>query len=134
MRVTKTVKEYIEKEVEKRLLPKYEEEKNEAQRRRDAKDEIIEKAIKAAETAFLTAVEEGLKKEDYATFIDFSKKYSFSCNHYNFISLKEEFSNKDVFSWATRLRKEKEEISKEIIVELELGGTKETLIKLLEAI
>ncbi len=134
MRVTKTVKEYIEKEVEKRLLPKYEKEKNEAQRRRDAKDEIVEKAIKAAETAFLTTVEEGLKKEDYATFIDFSKNYRFSCNHSSFISLKEEFSNKDVFCWATRLRKEKEEISKEIIVELELGGTKETLIKLLEAI
>ena len=134
MRVTKTVKEYIEKEVEKRLLPKYEEERNEAQRRRNAKDEIVEKAIKAAETAFLTTIEEGLKKEDYATFIDFSKKYHFSCNHSSFISLKEEFSNEDVFRWATRLRKEKEEISKEIIVELELGGTKETLIKLLEAI
>lgn len=134
MRVTKTVKEYIEKEVEKRLLPKYEKERNEAQRRRDAKDEIVEKAIKAAETAFLTTVEEGLKKEDYATFIDFSKKSFFSCNHYNFISLKEESSNEEVFRWATRLKKEKEEISKEIIVELELGGTKETLIKLLEAI
>lgn len=134
MRVTKTVREYIEKEVEKRLLPKYEAEKNEAQRRRDAKDEIVEKAIKAAETAFLTTVEEGLKKEDYATFIDFFKKNSFSCNHYNFVFLKEEHSNEEVFRWATRLKKEKEEISKEIIVELELGGTKETLVKLLEAI
>ena len=51
MRVTKTIREYIEKEVKIRLDPKYEAERKEAERQTKAKNEFLEGCQAAAEAA-----------------------------------------------------------------------------------
>ena len=58
MRVTKTIREYIEKEVKARVEPKFEAEKVEAKRQEAALNDFLEGASKAAEAAWTSYFEE----------------------------------------------------------------------------
>lgn len=134
MRVTSTVKDYIRKEVKKRLMPRYEAEKSRADYEKEARDAIYERMEKYITQKLKEFKEEVLSEGDIADFIEMDIKADYQWMGYRTISIKDTNLISSCHQWEKRFNKEAEEKVNEIIVELELGGTKETLAKLLEEI
>ena len=135
MRVTKTIREYIEKEVRARIQPKYAAEETEAKRRLAARDAFFDKCAKAAEEAFNAAFEANF--HDVSDFMEDVRKadnspVSFYTNRAAQIPDQTQYNS--VYRWQNRMNAEVNKIVEEIVVELELGGTKAELMAMLEKI
>lgn len=135
MRVTKTIREYIEKEVRARIQPKYAAEEAEAKRRLAARDAFFEKCSKAAEEAFNAAFEANF--HDVSDFMEDVREadhspVSFYTNRA--ANIPDQLQRNSVYRWQIRMNEEVRKIAEEIVVELELGGTKAELMAMLEKI
>lgn len=135
MRVTKTIREYIEKEVRARILPKYAAEEAEAKRRLAARDAFFDKCAKAAEEAFNAAFEANF--HDVSDFMeDVREAVNPPVTFYNprVAQIPDKIQRNSVYQWQSRMNAEVNKITEEIVVELELGGTKAELMAMLEKI
>ena len=135
MRVTKTIREYIEKEVRARIQPKYAAEEAEVKRRFAARDAFFDKCAKAAEEAFNAAFEANF--HEVSDFMDDVRQAS--CSPVSFyynqaVQIPNQTQTNSVYQYQYRMSAEVNEITEEIVVELELGGTKAELMAMLEEI
>lgn len=137
MRVTKTIREYIEKEVKARVEPKYALEATEAKRQSDTLAKFHEGAAAAAKAAWTAYFEEHFS--EIADFAEDTRTTKYGSNlpgFYNSGSAKiaDYHETNSVHRWQERCRTESKRIVDEIVVELELGGTKAELMEMLEKI
>ena len=135
MRVTKVIKEYIVKEVEARIAPRYAAEKAEADRQEKILDGIWDKAYEKADKVFNDYLDAELPKYD---FVEDKRKeparlqawYSRS----SIFDIKDKMRDDNVVNWEQRMRGERNKISNDIIINLELGGTRAELEDMLRKI
>lgn len=135
MRVTNTIRDYIEKEVRARILPKYAAEEAEAKRRLAARDVFFNKCAKAAEEAFNAAFEANF--HDVSDFMeDVREADNCPVSFYDLCAaqIPDRVQRNSVYQWQNRMNAEVSKITEEIVVELELGGTKAELMAMLEKI
>ena len=135
MRVTKTIRDYIEKEVRARIQPKYAAEEAEAKRRFAARDASFDKCAKAAEEAFNAAFDANF--HDVSDFMeDVREAVNPPVTFYNprVAQIPDKMQRNSVYQWQSRMNAEINKIAEEIVVELELGGTKAELMAMLERI
>ena len=133
MRVTKTVREYIAKEVQARLAPKYEADKAEAERQRRELDNFKEACNKAAWEAYNKCFDELFS--DIADFAEDMRKDSWrSCIYGNPAGIRDMCAYEGVHGWQSRKNAEAKAIIDDIIITLELGGTKAELMEMLNNI
>lgn len=135
MRVTKTIRDYIEKEVRARIQPKYATEEAETKRRFAARDAFFDKCAKAAEEAFNATFEANF--HDVSDFMEDVREADNSpVNFYTNRAAKipDQLQRNSVYRWQIRMDEEANKIAEEIVVELELGGTKAELMAMLEKI
>lgn len=130
MRVTKIVKDYIEKCVREKVYKKYEAEEAEAKRQNDIlsnfEEELEELIRKTAKEKIDTFVEEN-------DFIEVSDS-SWSVNGGYKLSIKNIMYENSVHKWRRRADREVREKVTDIIVTLELGGTRADLDRMLSEI
>lgn len=134
MRVSKTVREYIEKKVVERVAPKYEAEAQEAKRQRDIVESIREMARVAANEAYKKVIMEEGAKHDFIAINEDAFKYLSVSTHYNLLDIPGSGELSSVHRWQTRKSNEIDEVISNIIVELELGGTRADLERMLAEI
>lgn len=135
MRVTKTIREYIEKEVRARIRPKYVAEEAEAKRRFAARDAFFDKCVKAAEEAFNAAFEANF--HDVSDFMEDVREADNSPVSFytsRAAQIPDRMERNSVYQWQNCMNAEVNKITQEIVVELELGGTKAELMAMLEKI
>lgn len=132
MRVTKKVQEYIERQVREKVYAKYEAERLEAERQSkiltDFWDEMTETVERQAETMisdFLEKYGDIVEKTSDREIVSY-------CSYV--LQLKDKCYINSVHKWRERANKEVREIVDDIIVTLELGGTKADLDKMLSEI
>lgn len=132
MRVTKNIREYIEKEVRARIENRYAEEKTEAKRQNDLLMGFLEGASAAAEAAYLAYC-----TEHFANISDFAElnvddEYS-RPHFYNSrtATIKDKQYISSIHSWSRRMDTEVKAIVADIVVTLELGGTRKELDEML---
>lgn len=135
MRVTKTIREFIEKEVSNRLDAKYAAEKEEANFQTKVEQEVWEVAMDAAQTAYDEYMAgvfarydflEDLHTDKERRCVELRKSIAFG--------LKDRVNRSSVFNWRRRKDDEVRSIVNDIIVELELGGDKTTLMAMLDKV
>lgn len=132
MRVTKVIREYIETEVEKRIQPKYATEEAEAKRQDNLLSQFHEGAADAAEKAYLAYCNEHFAEISDFCELNITDNYNlphFYCSRTATITDKCCITN--VHNWRSRMRTEAKEIVKNIVVALELGGSRAELDKML---
>lgn len=135
MRVTKTVRNYIEREVLARIQPKYAAEEAEAKRRFIARDAFFDKCIKAAEEAFNTTFDANFHEvSDFME--DVRQNNSSPVSYYSSKTalIFDQMQCNSVYQWRHRMDEEARKITEEIVVKLELGGTLADLMAMLEEI
>ena len=137
MRVTKTIREYIEKEVKTRIAPRYEEQKTEAKRQEQAVNDFIEGAAEAAKKAWMEYFEAHFP--EIADFCDDDRKDRYGNNIPSFynsrcVSIRNKHYSNSIHNWHSQMTAEANKIVNEIVVELELGGTKAELMEMLNKI
>lgn len=130
MRVTSIMKDYIREEVTKRIAPKYEEKKKLLETRHALKDEFFDKLQDGLNSALNNTINMFLQENPL--FVDKRGNNWESKIHvpYSLIDLPRD----DVTNWQKDMRTEVEAKVKEIVVTLELGGTKKDLDELLKNI
>lgn len=133
MRVTKTIREFIEREVNTRLAPKYAVEEAEAKRQNNALDAFHEGCANAAKEAY-----NAYFNEHFPEIADFADDEREDC-HMSFFNsrtavIRNKYYNTSVHSWMNRKRDEAKKTVDEIVVELELGGTKAELMEMLDKV
>ena len=135
MRVTKTIREFIEKEVSNRLDAKYTAEKEEANFQTKVEQEVWEVAMDAAQKAYDEYMADAFTQygflEDLHTdkerrCVDLRKSMAFG--------IKDRLNRSSVLNWRRRKDDEARSIVNDIIVELELGGDKATLMAMLDKV
>lgn len=130
MRVTKTVREYIEKKVAEKIYVKYEAEKLEAKRQ----NEEIHNFVEELEDVMNEYVEKHIKmfveEHPYAERGARDKLISF----YSPINIVDRHISSSIHNWQSRARAEIKEKVDDIIVTLELGGTKADLERMISEI
>lgn len=134
MRVTKTIREFIEKEVYKRLEPKYAAEKERAQYEQSVVQEVWDSARAIAQEAYNEYMADIFAKYD---FLEDLHKDGMDCVEVRkswAFGIKDQLNITSVHRWNSRMRDEAQNIINDIIVELELGGDKATLIAMLDKI
>ena len=135
MRVTKTIREYIEKEVRARIRPKYAAEEAEAERRFAARDAFFDKCVEAAEEAFNAAFEANFHDvSDFMEDVREADNSPVSFYTQRAAQIPDRMHPDSVYQWQFRMEQEIKKITEEIVVELELGGTKAELMAMLEKI
>lgn len=129
MRVTKTVKGYIEKRVREKYKPLIAEVDLDYKVKKAEVNKKIECAVKEFEKQLLAIV------------ADNCEKYSFEAperwNEKQILEWREVLDKKaenEFYQQKRRLEQEREEKIENIVVELELGGTRETLEQMLNEI
>ncbi len=138
MRVTKTVKDYITEEVTKRIKVKYEAEAAIAKEQDDKFHAFVDGAAEAAKAAYLAYFEEHF--HEVSDFCKDNRKGSYgsdnvpSCYSANVVQIIDRQRVTSVHQWQGRMHEEVDRTVRNIIVELELGGTKADLMKMLEKI
>ena len=133
MRVSKTVKEYIEKEVRNKIYEKYAFEKETKEKQLDFLKEVRETAQQEAFKAYIQTVKEMIKDYVYIE-IDENIEKKFYISGYNNIRIKDSAYTNNIHNWESRANKEIKEKVEEIIVTLELGGNKKDLDRMLKEI
>lgn len=130
MRVTKTVREYIEKKVAEKVYVKYEAEELEAKRQY----EEINNFVRELEDTMNEYVDKHIKmfveEHPYAERGARERLVSF----YSPINIVDRHMNSSVHNWHNRARAEIKEKVDDIIVTLELGGTKADLERMISEI
>lgn len=135
MRVTKTIREFIEKEVSNRLDAKYAAEKEEANFQIKVAQEVEDAAMDAAQKAYdkymASAFAQYSFLEDWHTdkerrCVELRSSTSFG--------LKDRLNYNNVLNWRRRKTDEARSIVNDIIVEMELGGDKATLMAMLDKV
>ena len=134
MRVTKAVKEYIHQEVEKAIRVKYSAELAEYESRRRAREaayDLLNEVAISAVRQQLNQILEGnsmlVKNADY------SDKYDKLINTYHFSGMIT-FPEDAITYIESTIRNEIRQVEQDIIVELELGASRDELRKMLAEI
>lgn len=128
MRVTKVVREYIEKQVRLKIEPKYETHKQMEQTQQDVLNDMFNSAIKAAQKAFNEVVDKTIVEHDFL--LDRRTENPARISYYGSKCVVVDCP--DSMNWQTCMRLEIKEKVDDIIVNLELGGTKADLDRMLE--
>ena len=131
MRVTKAVREYIEKQVRATIERKYEAEKNESKRIREIKSDIENRAAEAARQAAIAVF---MEAKNYEDILDFDEKFVqdiYMSGSNRVLDLKDRVYQTSVHNWSRRMYDEVSEKVQDIIVALELGGNKADLDRML---
>lgn len=135
MRITKTIKEFIEKEVSNRLEAKYAAEKEEAIFQTKVEQEVWEAAMDVAQKAYdeyMTGVFaqynflEDLHTDKELRCVELRKHIAFG--------IKDRLDYNSIQNWSRRKKDEVRSIVNDIIVEMELGGDKATLMAMLDKV
>lgn len=139
MRVTKTVREYIEKEVVARMERKYAEEAAEAKRQRGLYEQIEADALRAAAETYKTYVLDKIQANNAESFLSVGNGYGEGIKlRHDYrggaLTLTHDNETASVLSWRSRMREEARAKCDDIIVTLELGGTKAELMQMLSEI
>lgn len=134
MRVSKVVREYIEKRVREKVEPKYEADRLLIQKEQQLINEAINKAEDEAKGAFINSITNFAKatpfiilEKDFAEYVNISYRF-------NSIKSANNTGENNPYYWRRRMEKEIEEKVANIIVTLELGGSKDDLERLLSEI
>ena len=130
MRVTKTVKEYIEKCVREKVYKKYEAEANEAKRQNDIISDFEEEMEQLIRKVAKEKIDTFLKENEFAEIFEdnFGVRYGYR------IKITNSNCINSVHCWRRRASAEVNEKVTDIIVTLELGGTKADLDRMLNEI
>ena len=131
MRVTKAVREYIEKQVRAKIEQKYEAEKNESKRIKDIKADIETRAAEAARQAAIAVFMEAKNYEDILNFDEKFVQDIYMSGTSRVLDLKDRVYQNSIHNWSRRMHNEVEEKVQDIIVTLELGGNKADLDRML---
>ena len=134
MRVTKAVREYIEKQVLAKVEQKYEAEKNESKRIKDIKADIETRAAEAACQAAIAVFMEAKNYEDILDFDEKSAQNIYMSGYGRVLALKDKDYQNSIHNWSRRMQNEVDEKVQDIIVTLELGGNKADLDRMLSEI
>lgn len=127
MRVSKTVREYIQKEVSKRLISKYKEQEAEATRRENVRQEVMDNFEDAIKDFMWHYLENARAKYPFL-------KVDYPENPHIYIGGYLGFEDANLQRWKNQFTNEVNEVIDNIVVELELGGTKKDLERLLNEI
>lgn len=130
MRVTKTVKEYIEKCVREKIYKKYEAEEAKANRQREEIDNFIENLTDTMNEYVEKQIKIFVEEHPYA---ERDPRENFVLL-YTPINVIDRHMNSSVHNWRNRAHAEVNEKVTDIIVTLELGGTKADLDRMLSEI
>lgn len=133
MRVTKKVENYIREQVKAKVMPKYEAEKAETSRVLGIKNDIENRASKAAKEAAMAVYAEAKEHGELFELNEDSIQRSY-LNCYNPITIKNWCCSNSVYKWESRYAEEVNKIVNDIIVTLELGGNKADLDRMLSEI
>ena len=135
MRVTKTIREFIEKEVSNRLDAKYAAEKEEANFQPKVAQDVWAAAMDAAQKAYdeymagafaLYGFLEDLHTDKERRCVELRKHMAFD--------IKDRLSYNGVQCWRRRKDEEARSIVNDVIVEMELGGDKAPLMAMLDKV
>ena len=133
MRVTKNIREFIEREVDVRITPRYESDKVESARQKKALEDFLQACFNEATNAFNKYFD-----EHFDEVVDFAEDKRSSNKLYMQPSyaatIKDIYNKNSVHGWEYRKRVETKKLVDEIIVNLELGGTKDELMEMLNKI
>lgn len=132
MRVTKKVQEYIERQVREKVYAKYEDERLEAERQEKILSEFWEILTESVEYQAETMVNEFLEK--HGDIIERTSNRDIVGYCSSILHIKDKCYINSVHKWRERANKEVREKVDDIIVTLELGGTKADLDKMLSEI
>lgn len=130
MKVTSVMKSYIYEEVTKRIAPKYEEKKKLLEARLTLKEEFFDKLQDGLNGALNYNIDMFLQNNPM--FVDKRANNWDSKIHVSYSLV--DVPRDDVTNWQKDMKKEVEAKVKEIVVTLELGGTKKDLDELLKNI
>lgn len=128
MRVTKVVREYIEKKVRLKVEPKYEARKQMEQTQQDVLNDMFNSATKAAQKAFNEVVDKTIVEHDFLLDRRTENPARISCYGPKCVVV----DRPDSMNWQTCMSLEIKEKVDDIIVNLELGGTKADIDRMLE--
>lgn len=131
MRVSKTVREYIEKKVSEKVNAKYDAERIEADRQDKVINDFWNNLTKELEAFATERVNKFLEKNSFAKRGQGSHIVS---TYSSVISIADRYMNSSVHNWRNRARTEIKEKVEDIVVTLELGGTKEDLERMISEI
>ena len=131
MRVTKTVKEYIEKCVREKVYKKYEAEAAEAKRQKEEINNFIENLEDIMNEYVEKHIKMFVEEHPYAERGSRENYVSFYCGSINII---DRHVVSSVHNWRNRANAEVDEKVTNIVVTLELGGTKADLDRMLSEI
>lgn len=131
MRVTKTIKTFIEEKVDEKLMVKYQAEKEQAESEREMLNTIKSEALKLATKVYNEYVDQHIEDKNFI-----EKKREIELNAYANCNLNIANSCQitSIHQWQARKREEKNKIVQDIIVTLELGGTKADLMEMIDKI
>ena len=131
MRITKVVKEYIEERVTEKVWPKYELEKIEAERQLEVKNKFFEELAEELEAIATERMEKFLAENP---FLKRTERKNISTVYYDSVNIIDRHLLSSVHNWKTRAKEEISNKTRNIIVALELGGTKEDLERMISEI
>lgn len=135
MRVTKTIREFIEKEVSNRLDAKYTAEKEEADFQTKVEQEVWEVAMDAAQKAYDEYMANVFTQYDFLEDLHTDKeRRCVELRKSMAFGIKDRLNRSSVLNWRRRKDDEARSIVNDIIVELELGGDKATLMAMLDRV
>lgn len=133
MRVTKKVENYIREQVKAKIMPKYEADKAEARRILDIKNDIENRASQAAKEAAQAIYAEAKAHGELFELSEETLQRAYLCC-YNAISIKNYSHTDSVYKWDSRYHAEVDRVVDNIVVTLELGGSKADLDRMLSEI
>ena len=125
MRVTKTIRAYIRENVEKKLESKYAPLKERKNTALNAKKELMERAKEEAIEAIKKVLEEAINNEALVYNEEMVDRAFNYCGLPNCLDL-----NRELY-YESKMRDEVDKITNDIVVELELGGNKADLDRML---
>lgn len=135
MRVTKTIREFIEKEVSNRLDAKYAAEKEEANFQIKVAQEVEDAAMDAAQKAYDEYMAGAFAQYDFLEDRHTDKeRRCVELRGSTSFGIKDRLNLSSVLNWRRRKDDEARSIVNDIIVEMELGGDKATLMAMLDKV
>ena len=131
MRVSKTVREYIEKKVSEKVNAKYDVERIEAERQNKVKNDFLDSLSEELEALAAERVNKFLEENSFA---ERGARNTIISYYTDAIIIADRHMISSVHNWRNRARIEIKEKVEDIIVTLELGGTKEDLERMINEI
>lgn len=134
MRVTKVVREYIEKRVREKVYLHYEDEKTKATEEMQILDYVTATAQTAAINVYLEVLNDLASKYNFLEVNeDIEDRVHISAG-YKDITIKDRNLISSPHCWRLRADKEAKDVADDIVINLELGGTKKDLEEMLAKI